>query len=93
MADWKSEKELVNPVNYGYCHMVARQALGQGAEYIWVPSARKVGGECIPVFKSGAARLNAVLRTFDLYWDGTRAYIDDGVSRRYVVVDRVYEMI
>ena len=67
--------------------------ISTGADYILVPSARKLNGQCVPVFKCAVARVDSVLKAFDVFWDGTNAYIDDGVERDCVVIDNVYGII
>lgn len=94
--NWKnSRREMVHPTDYSHCHAVARDALDRGADYLIVPSARKLDGCCVPVFNRDACTIVAEQNTFDVSWDSKKGmpYTHDGKAQRYVKIDEVYGAI
>jgi hypothetical protein len=92
---WKSKKALVHPKQYDYCHSLSTRARADGLDYLIVPSARKFGGCCVPILEERASKVRSALQSFDLCWDAKKRlpYVDDGTRRKYVTIDKVYEML
>jgi len=92
---WKAKKEIVHPTKYTYCQNLAARARAAGVDYLLVPSARKYGGCCVPVFRRPASKVRGALQSFDVCWDRKKkmAFIEDGTKREYVVIDKVYNMV
>lgn len=49
------EPSIVHPTDYSYCNNLGKAAVADGLSYLIVPSARKFGGICMPVFLGGAS--------------------------------------
>jgi hypothetical protein len=76
-------KSLINPVRYKYCQSVARSARLSGSEALIVPSVRKSGGFCVPVFSASCIKLNLGVETvFTVIWDVASDYLSHTVNRR-----------
>jgi RES domain-containing protein len=92
---WKRKKKLVHPTKYDYCHQVARKAMLEGADYLLAPSARKLGGCCVPVFIQSASRTKSVVESFDAYWDARKrkVYTLSRGNKKYVSIDNVYRLV
>jgi RES domain len=93
--NWKKNKNLVHPTDYKYCHELARRSLDAGAEFLIVPSARKLGGCCVPIFKKGTAKVHAGMPTFKVFWNARtrKCYTLLGGKPRYIGIDPVYRMV
>jgi hypothetical protein len=92
---WKSKKALVHPKNYNYCRGLSSLAKARDFDYLIVPSARKLGGCCVPVLREKASKVRNALQSFDLCWDTKRRmpYVDSGSRRQYIKIDEVYGML
>jgi hypothetical protein len=93
---WKRRrKEMVHPTDYSYCHGIARKAVSDGIDYLIVPSARKLGGYCVPIFNKKACKIVAEQKLFDVYWDAKKSmpYTEEGKVNRYVKIDIVYDLV
>jgi hypothetical protein len=61
--------QLLHPVDYTYCHDVARAARAVGLDFLDVPSVRYRGGECRPVFERSCIDPAPGIETrFAIWW-------------------------
>jgi hypothetical protein len=87
---------LVHPTNYSYCRSVGDRARSSGADFLLVPSARKLGGVCVPIFTRAAVKVGAGSASFKVYWDvrARKCYTLDVRGRRqYTTIDRVFSLV
>lgn len=74
----------------GHCQQLAKQAMAQNVAYLKVPSARRIGKDCIPVLKRGASSPPVAVETFELELELSPDFIrvrKGGQQRRYKVDD------
>jgi hypothetical protein len=92
---WKNRREFVHPTKYVFCHQIARSARARAIQFLLVPSARRFGGCCVPVFDQAATRFRAVISSFEVFWDPAKgkAYILNGSRKRYLTIDNVYASV
>lgn len=95
LRGWKGNRQIVHPTDYKYCHSIARTARAKGASHILVPSARRLGGCCVPVFDAKSAVVVDVLEEFRVEWDPMRkkAFIPKSKGREYVRIDEVFRLV
>ncbi len=94
--NWKKSKNLVHPSNYRYCRSIGDRSRRSGADFLIVPSARKLGGCCVPIFTRASAKVGAGSASFNVYWDARarKCYTLDVRGRRqYTTIDRVFSLI
>jgi len=94
--NWKKNKKLVHPKKYDYCRSLGEQARKSGVDYLVVPSARKLGGCCVPIFKRTSAAVTAGSASFDVHWDrgARKCYtVNAKGKRQYTTIDRVFSLV
>lgn len=93
-TDWKDHPDIVHPVDYTFCHGIAKQARNLKADYIEVPSARKYDKKCFPVYGDDCIKIHDVKEPFPIYWNGDneRAYVLRNGRRQYVNIEKVYQI-
>ncbi len=91
-TDWPTKSWLVHPTDYSQCNLLARNERAAGLDYMLVPSARRLNGFCVPVFKRIAAEIKDSKGSFAVHWDRKmkRMYWRTGTARHYIRVDDVY---
>jgi hypothetical protein len=84
----------VHPDDYSFCHQIAHAERSKGQAYLLVPSARKAGGCCVPVFDRAAVSVIEAYGPFRLTWDAVNeeAYAVTPTGKRRVAIDRVYDL-
>jgi hypothetical protein len=93
---WKKNKMLVHPKKYDYCQSIGERARKSGADYLLVPSARKLGGCCVPIFTKSSTLVTTSSAPFEVFWDrGARQCytLTSKGKRQYVSIDRVFSLI
>lgn len=61
---------IVHPTDYAYCNALGSAAVNDGISYLLVPSARRMGGTCAPVFCSSNTSLdNLSSKEFYYSWN------------------------
>lgn len=93
--NWKKNKLLVHPTNYDYCQRLAKRSRDAGVDFLIVPSARKLGGCCVPVFNESEVEIKSATPLFKVFWDERtqRCYTLSGKKPQYVTIDPVYRMV
>jgi RES domain-containing protein len=94
--NWKKNKKLVHPKKYDYCQSLGERARKSGADYILVPSARKLGGCCVPIFTKGSVAVTNGSASFDVHWDKSvrKCYtVNVKRARQYTAIDKVFGLV
>ncbi len=68
--DFTYDIRLVHPTDYTVCNVLGVDAVTSKLTYLLVPSARKIGGVCAPVFCHVGAAVNTLgAQEFQYSWD------------------------
>ena len=72
----RNEEPLVKPRDHHPCLNLARKARSRGFACLDVPSVRKKGGRCVPVFvKSAVKATNGIAIKFSIEWNSSNDQI------------------
>ncbi len=76
--DPAAREPLLDPHEYGASQAFARELRERGSTGVHYPSVRRVGGECVAVFRPSAVGLPVQTKHLKYHWDGTavRRYFD-----------------
>jgi hypothetical protein len=95
IQNWRARAWLVHPTDYTRCNELARENRLAGMDFMFVPSARRLNGCCIPVFNRGVAAVTSTTEGFDVRWDASQEimYWHNGRARQHIRIDDVYELV
>ena len=89
----KDDLWLVHPRDYSMCHRLAKDAVNNGADFLKVPSARRIGGVNVPIFSESEVTDIVSIDECVFAEDGTDLIFQLGATSSSVAVDDVYGLL